>query len=363
MKNKKNNKRYIALNCTIGALALLGSAGVITFGTLWCQARNNGGNTPTPEPVDDSTVEWTNDIKVEIEEGTENWYLDFDEYTSPIEPLAEHIVYESSDDATEAYYETISQDYKIFSNDVLCNMIINFFKMVDKESEGDGEARLFFPCPQIWSIDPYYSAEGQEGNPHYQWTSSNFEGTANLSCKTNKISWDDVHECIRVSSISSMSLAFSYKLTDPNDATNFETEHGSIAFYQSSENLPFKLGYGEEFAEWMGGYYLDNSWFTYIPDEFYGQEGQKGWAYDDEEWKLDFYFMGNAIDSSTMEVIPVDDTYLADYGYGTPGYYDKNAISELDVQLLWRTIPDLSLSLGQNSTNLGINYLKNCSVA
>lgn len=43
-KNKKN-KGKVALNCIFGTLALLGSAGTIAFGTLWCQNRGHGGST------------------------------------------------------------------------------------------------------------------------------------------------------------------------------------------------------------------------------------------------------------------------------------------------------------------------------
>lgn len=50
--NKQKKKRgSIALNCMVGALALLGSAGTITFGTLWCHSRKNP-DTPSPTPSD-----------------------------------------------------------------------------------------------------------------------------------------------------------------------------------------------------------------------------------------------------------------------------------------------------------------------
>lgn len=52
-KQNKKSKRKMALNCAIGTLALLGSVGTITFGTLWCQARNGGGG---DTPVDDKII-------------------------------------------------------------------------------------------------------------------------------------------------------------------------------------------------------------------------------------------------------------------------------------------------------------------
>ncbi len=59
-KQNKKNKKKMALNCAIGTLALLGCAGTITFGTLWCQTRNNGGG---DIPVDDKIIKaqfsWT----------------------------------------------------------------------------------------------------------------------------------------------------------------------------------------------------------------------------------------------------------------------------------------------------------------
>lgn len=76
MKNntqKRTNKSKIALNCIFGSLALLGSAGTIVFGTLWCQNRNNG-NTPQPG-TDAIEVNLTQHQTVDVPEAGTIYYV------------------------------------------------------------------------------------------------------------------------------------------------------------------------------------------------------------------------------------------------------------------------------------------------
>lgn len=66
MKNKQSKKWHIGLNCTIGALALLGSIGTITFGTLWCNSRNQKVEVVQTIVVDQyyeilDATQWTNE--------------------------------------------------------------------------------------------------------------------------------------------------------------------------------------------------------------------------------------------------------------------------------------------------------------